>query len=140
MTLSPEGSKIYTIKAIHVAERLKLKELRERFTHKAIEFSNYEMIVKYSDDSFLFVYNYGSVVFFNVPSELQEKELSSIQEYRASEDLGRASDVFILEVQDGLPKHAGGASNKVYFDRIVVSTLSYEVVKITCMLLAESTA
>ena len=62
------------------------------------EFSNYELIVRYSDDSYLFVYNYGSVVFFNVPDELQERELGAIQEYRLPADQGRATDIFLVEV------------------------------------------
>jgi uncharacterized Rmd1/YagE family protein len=125
--------KPYRIKAIHVAERLKLKDLRERFTRPALEFSNYEMVIQYSEDSYTFVYNYGAVVFFNVPEEMQERELGSIQEYRIPSDHGRATDVFQLDVLEGQP-------SKVYFDRVVVGTLSYSVVKIVCMLLAESTA
>ena len=80
--------------------------------------------------------------FFNVPEELQERELSSIQEYRVPSDQGRTTDVFLLEVQQEttLNPLQGGAAHKVYFDRVVVSHLSYEVVKISCMLLAESTA
>jgi uncharacterized Rmd1/YagE family protein len=131
----------YRIKAIHIAEKLKLKDLRERFTQPALEFSNYEMIVRYANDSFLFVYNYGSVVFFNVAEDLQEKELSSIQEYRVPSDQGRATDMFLLEVQDpSLAPQTTAPGNKVFFDRVVVSNLSYEIVKIVCMLLAESTA
>lgn len=123
----------YRIKAVHVSEKLKLKDLRERFTSPALEFSNYEMVIQYSEDSYLFIYNYGSAVFFNVPDELQERELGAIQEYRAPSDHGRATDVFQLEVQPGAP-------SKVFFDRIVVGDLSYSLVKIACMLLAESTA
>jgi uncharacterized Rmd1/YagE family protein len=123
----------YRIKAVHVAERLKLKDLRERFTRPAFEFSNYELVVQYGEDSFLFVYNYGSVVFFNVPDEMQERELGAIQEYRVPSDQGRASDVFQLDVIENTP-------SKVYFDRVVVGGLSYSIVKIVCMLLAESTA
>jgi required for meiotic nuclear division protein 1 len=141
MSSTPPSGQIYRIKAIHIVERLKLKDLRERFTQPPLEFSNYEMIIKYSSDSYLFVYNYGSVVFFNVPEDLQEKELSSIQEYRVPSDQGRATDVFLLEVQENLPGTPSLAgSNKVFFDRVVIPTLSYEIVKIVCMLLAESTA
>jgi uncharacterized Rmd1/YagE family protein len=134
--------KLFRIKAIHIAEKLRLKELRAKFTQPAHEFSNYEMIVKYAPDSYLCVYNYGAVVFFNVPEDLQEKELSAIQEYRAPSEQSKATDVFLLEVQDtpnamGAPAALG---SKVYFDRVVVPTLSFEIVKIVCMLLAESTA
>jgi uncharacterized Rmd1/YagE family protein len=143
MGMSPSSSlhPPYRIKAIHIAEKLKLKDLRERFTQPATDFSNYELIVRYASDSYLFVYNYGSVVFFNVPDELQEKELSSIQEYRVPSDQGRATDVFLLEVQETqVPVAVPGSGNKVFFDRVLVGTLSPEIVKIVCMLLAESTA
>ncbi|MFZ9596718.1 MAG: RMD1 family protein [Bdellovibrionia bacterium] len=149
------SSVLYPIKAIHIAEKLKLKDLRERFSQRPAEFSNYEMIVRYSADSFMFVYNYGAVVFFNVKEDLQEKELSAISEYRSSTSQSRATDVFLLEVQEGSvvstdasvgstlvhSSQVGSASlNKVYFDRVVVHFLSFEIVKIVCMLLAESTS
>jgi uncharacterized Rmd1/YagE family protein len=143
MTENSPSPLLYRIKAIHIVEKLKLKDLRERFTQPPLEFSNYEMIVRYAPNSFLFVYNYGSVVFFNVPDELQEKELSAIQEYRVSAEQSRATDGFLLEVKEAAanaPALAPGAANKVYFDRVVVSYFSYEIVKIVCMLLAESTA
>lgn len=149
-SLVPSDSQLYRIKAIHVAERLKLKDLRERFTRTPIEFSNYEMIIRYAPDSYFFVYNYGSVVFFNVPEEMQERELSAIQEYRVPSDTGRATDVFMFEVREELGVAAGATTaavtsstpgvNKVYFDRVVVPALSHELIKIGCMLLAESTA
>lgn len=135
-------AQLYRIKAIHITEKLKLKELRERFTQPCTEFSNYEMVIRYSKDSYLFIYNYGSVVFFNVPDDIQEKELSAIQEYRAPSEQGPSSDVFMLEVQEvpaGTVPTPGGSA-KVYFDRVVVPTLSFSTIKIVCMLLAESTA
>ena len=145
MSLPTARPQLYRIKAFHVAEKLRLKDLRERFTKQPLEFSNYEMIVRYAEDSYLFVYNYGSVVFFNVADELQERELSSIQEYRIPSDQGLATDVFFLEVPEPAAATASvsgspGAGTKVYFDRIVAPALSHEIIKIACMLLAESTA
>ncbi|MGK5088402.1 RMD1 family protein [Bdellovibrionota bacterium FG-2] len=127
---------MFRIKAIHVAERLKLKDLRERFSTVPSEFSNYEMVLKYTEDSFTFIYNYGSVVFFNVPDEVQERELSAMQDYRLPAEHSRSTDGFLLELQEG----AGPSTNKVFFDRVVVSALSFPTIKITCMLLAESIA
>ena len=141
MTSSPSGLQLYRMKAIHISEKLKLKDLREKFTQAPLEFSNYEMVIQYSVDSYFFVYNYGSVVFFNVSDELQEKELSSIHEYCVPSEQGRTTDKFMLEVQDSGPvAQAAGTGNKVFFDRVVVSRLSHEMIKIACMLLAESTA
>lgn len=133
--------KIYLIKAIHLAERIRLKDLREKLSSSPVEFSNYEMVIRYTDDSYLFIYNFGSVVFFNVPEDLQTLEIGRIQEVLQTQDrnlssheTSRASDLFMMEVQ---PEAQG---NKVYFDRIVVKERSFAILKITCMLLAESTA
>jgi required for meiotic nuclear division protein 1 len=76
------------------------------------------------------------VVFFNVPDEMQERELSAIQEYRVPSDQGRATDGFLLEVQEG----AVMPVPKVFFDRVIASNISFPIVKLVCMLLAESTA
>lgn len=129
-------AQLYTIKAVHIAEKLRLRDLRDRFTQPASEFSNYELVIQYAEDSFLFLYNYGVAVFFNVPDNLQVKELGAIQEYHLSSDHSRAGDVFLLEVQtspQGLPA-------KVYFDRVIVDQLSPQVIKLVSILLAESTA
>lgn len=134
MEIRANPAQPYRIKAIHIAEKLRLKDLRERFSRAPMEFSNYELVLHYGEDSFLFVYNYGAVVFFNVPEDVQEKELALIQDFRAPSDISRTSDQFLLEVQ------ASETGNKVYFDRVVVPQLSYEKIKIVCMHLAESTA
>jgi uncharacterized Rmd1/YagE family protein len=140
----------FRIKAVHVADKLKLKDLMGRFTRAPVEFSNYEMVVRYSRDSYLFVYNYGAVVFFNVSEDMQERELAAIQDYSVLKDQARANDVFFLEVAEpGAPtpptpddqgRRGRAELSKVYFDRVVVPTLSFESIKIVCMLLAESTA
>ena len=130
----------YRIKASHIAEKLKLRELKDRFSHPPIDFSNYELVIRYSDDSYMFLYNYGSVVFFNVPDAVQEKELAQLQDARPGTEFSHTSDNFLVEVQPAAPGAIETFSNKVFFDRVVVSTLSYSKIKIVCMLIAESTA
>ncbi len=141
------NTQLYRIKAVHICEKLKLKDLRESFSQPVSEFSNYEMIVRFSADSFLFVYNYGSVVFFNVPEELQEKELRALQTESSLTEFAavRANDFFLVEVQspltpEGTASLSAQPASRVYFDRLVVQALSIENIKIVCMLLAESTA
>lgn len=157
MTQTPPRQ--YTIRAVHLAELLKLKELRERLGVKPLEFSNYEMILSAGPDSYMFVYNYGSVVFFNVPEDVQERELQRLIQAREnkSHDPARTSDVFYLEVHPaeenvipspttsrttpGRPLASKfGSAPKIHFDHVSCTSLSYEIIKLVCMLLAESTA
>ena len=70
----------YRLRATHVAERLKLQALKERVLHPIRSFSNYEMVLEFGESSYAFVYNYGSVVFFNVPDPIQEQYLAMIRE------------------------------------------------------------
>ncbi len=142
---SVEPDSLFRIKAIHITEKLKLKDLREKFGREPLEFSNYEMVIRYGENSYLFIYKYGSAVFFNVPEEAQEKALGAIHEYRASTEQSRATDVFYIQRQEAgsLSAVGGGSShslNRVFFDRVLVTEVTYPIVKIVCMLLAESTA
>jgi required for meiotic nuclear division protein 1 len=139
--MEPAGARteLYRIKAIHVADRLRLKDLRERFSHPPVEFSNYEMVFKLGEHSYMFVYKYGAVVFFNVPDDVAERELGAIQEYRMPSETGRATDLFQMEVQESQPGGVPGRG-RIFHDRIVVPELSEQLIKIVCMLLAESTA
>jgi len=134
---TPSASASYQVRAFHVTEKLKLKDLRERFTTAPIEFSNYELILKYDEHSYLFIYNYGSAVFFNVPEAIYEREMQVLSSLLGPSDFGRTSDVFLVEVS---PEATQPQPPKVYFDRLVVSALSFPHIKIASMLVAESTA
>ena len=130
----------YRLKATHVAERLKLLELKEKVIHPIRNFSNYEMVVEFAENSYAFIYNYGSVVFFNAPDVIQERYLAIVRErirdtHQAAK-FGDTNDVFLVETRQDIDK----ATNQVFFDRIVTGQISYTKIKIISMLVAESTA
>jgi uncharacterized Rmd1/YagE family protein len=130
-----EGS-VYRLSATHVAERLKLKDLREKVTHPIRDFTNYEMAVEFGESSYAFVYNYGSVVFYNVPEAIQVKYLAMIRETKEGARIGDSTDVFLVEHRESL----GEKANQVFHDRVAVGKISYQKIKIICMLVAESAA
>lgn len=126
----------FRLRATHVAERLKLKELKEKVIHPVKDFTNYELVVEFAENSYAFIYNYGSVVFFNVPDVIQEKYLSSIRETKEGAKIGDTTDVFIVETRADLD----ATVNQVSHDRVTTGKISYQKIKIICMLVAESTA
>lgn len=126
----------FRLRASHVAERLKLKELKEKVIHPIKDFTNYELVVEFAENSYAFIYNYGSVVFFNVPDVIQEKYLASIRETKEGAKIGDTSDVFIVETRADLE----ATQNQVSHDRVTTGKLNYQKIKIICMLVAESTA
>jgi required for meiotic nuclear division protein 1 len=130
----------FRLKATHVAERLKLQELKEKVSHPVRSFSNYELVIEFAEHSYAFIYNYGSVVFFNVPDAVQERYLSIVREWmrgaKQGAKIGDTTDVFIVETRQDLDP----TTNQVFFDRIATGKLTFTKIKIICMLVAESTA
>jgi uncharacterized Rmd1/YagE family protein len=130
----------YRLRATHIAERMKLQELREKVIHPVRDFSNYEMVVEFAENSYAFIYNYGSVVFFNVPDVIQERYLKIVRDWihatKQGAKIADTSDVFIVETRADLD----ASTNQVFFDRIATGKITYTKAKIICMLVAESTA
>lgn len=127
-------AKMYPIRAYHIAERLRLREVRDKLNYYPKEFSNYEMVLSLTtEDSYLFIYNYGSVVFFNVPESEIETQMARLAEYRTPSDTMRTSDTFVIQISET-------GQNKALFDRLEVRALTYESIKIASALLAQSTA
>lgn len=126
--------KTYPIRAYHIAERLKLREVRDKLGYNAKEFSNYEMVVQApGEEAYLLVYNFGSVVFFNVADQDLEREMARLSEFRTPSDTMRTSDNFTIEISEA-------GQNKALFDKLEVRALTYDSIKIAGVLLAQSTA
>ena len=126
--------KTYPIRAYHIAERLKLRELRDKLGLAPREFSNYEMIIQLAgEDAYFLIYNFGSIVFFNVPDKEIEMQMARLSEYRTPSDVMRTSDTFLIEISDS-------GTNKALFDRLEVRQLTYDSIKIASVILAQSTA
>lgn len=132
--LSHEVTKVVSVRAYHIAERLKLKDVREKLQYQATEFSNYEMVVQLEGIfSFMLLYSFGSVVFFNTTDADVEREMGRLKEFRSPFEATRTSDHFLVEISDSL-------QNKVFFDRVQVRSLTNDSIKIVSLLLAQSTA
>ena len=120
--------RFFPLKALHLTEKLKLPLLK---LHKTpLSLTSYELVIKYGENSYVFIYNYGSIVFFNISTEKQEVILKTIKDTLASTNKQETED-FIVELKD---------YNKVLFNKAVVSDLSLEKIKIISTLLAESVA
>lgn len=127
--------KVYPVRAFHIAERLRLKDVREKLGYEPSEFSNYEMIVPLSArDSFLFLYTFGSIVFFNASDAEVDRELGRLKSYRSPNEADRTSDTFLVELSPD------AAANKVSFDRVQIRNLTFQSIKIVALLLGQSTA
>ncbi|MBI3544670.1 MAG: RMD1 family protein [Deltaproteobacteria bacterium] len=108
--------------------------MRDKLGYTPKEFSNYEMVVQATgEDAFILLYNFGSVVFFNVSDKDLEIEMARLSEFRTPSDTMRTSDNFVIEISDS-------DTNRAQFDRLEVRQLTYDSIKIASVLLAQSTA
>lgn len=133
--------KSYPIRAFHIAERLNLKKIRDNLGYSPREFSNYEMVVPFqtaSSDavrewSYILLYHFGAVVFFNIPERDIDIELERLSVFRTPSDTMRTNDHFLIQISEV-------GQDKALFDRIEVRALSYDSIKIASVLVAQSTA
>lgn len=133
-----EGStKLFRISATHVSERLRMRDIRERLTEFPIdEFTNYNLTIRLGEFSFAFIYNYGTVVFFNVPTVLQDSILQLLRETKEAAGIGDTTEAFLMEEVPTL----AGAPNQVRFDRVICTKITFAKIKLVSMLVAESSA
>lgn len=124
LTLIKEQS--YLFHAYHLGEALRLKEVAKDFYLKPTRLNPNCLIYELAHQSYLLFYNFGSVVFFNVPESVQPNTLQRIKP-------PVASDEFLLEVE---PQ----TQSKVSFDKVVLEKLSREKIEILSLVLAQSTA
>lgn len=128
-----EPAKVYTIHAYHFLEKLKLKEVAKVFDLNPTTINPMQIIYTLAPDSYCFLFNFGSVVFFNIDLETQKTTLERLQNFLGKKENHSSSDEFPLEVD---PHQA----NIISFDKMVVDRLRPEKVALIALVLAQSTA
>ena len=71
---------IYQLYVFHVRESFRLKELTRTLGISPHIANSQRILYKLSNDSFFLLYNFGAVVFFNVPSDMREFYLQKMQQ------------------------------------------------------------
>jgi required for meiotic nuclear division protein 1 len=124
----------YSINAFHLTEKLKLKDISSTIDMQPLLLSVWEAAFKISEDSYLFIYNFGSVVFFNVSEDQQKIILDKVKKSNVPNQPGyTTTDTFSVEVT-GEDKHEVG------FNKAVIHNLTYQKGRLISMVVAESAA
>ncbi len=118
-------------RAYHLTKRLRLSSVIPLFSEKPFRVSGNELIYRLGSQQYVIYYNFGSTVFFNVPSQKEEEILTVIKEFLAPTEAFLTSEEFGLEE---------GKSAQVEFGKVVVEEISAETVQIISWVLAQSTA
>lgn len=124
---------VFRLHAYHLAEALKLKEVAKLFDLKPLQLNPTKLVYELGTDSYCLLYNFGSVVFFNVAEEVQQTTLNRLKEAVQGDAAPVTSDEFLFEVERR-------AKNTVTFDKVMVDKRSREKIEIIALVLAQSTA
>jgi required for meiotic nuclear division protein 1 len=118
-------------RAYHLTDGLKLSSILGLFPQKPYRISGTEMVYRYSPNGFITIYNFGSMVCFNVPREQEEQALSIMRQFVSPKETIVTSEEFLLEE---------GAKPQVEFRKVVVDKITFEKIQIISLVLAQSTA
>jgi uncharacterized Rmd1/YagE family protein len=95
----------------------------------------YELVYEIRPNSFVFIYNFGAVVFFNVTEDTRFLFLRNILGEKGGAANVTSEDFIVEEVTD-----LTASSHETAFNKVRVQNLTYEKIKLTCSVIAESTA
>lgn len=124
----------FAFHSYHIAEDIKLKELLKVIDYKPIEQKPMQLSYQLSEWGFCYIYNFGSVVFFNISPVLQHDFIKKIESVRQSEAATTTTnEEYVVEI---IPTE----KNKVDFNKVVFNTLEKDKVELIALILAQSTA
>ncbi len=123
----------YVFQAYHLAEALKLKAIAPNMEMPALIQTGTRLVLKEGEASFVFLFRFGSVVFFNVEPRRQTDIMEKLGTMVGVSDVVTISDEYALEVQEG-------ANNEIYFERVVMDRLTVDRISLIALIMAQSGA
>jgi required for meiotic nuclear division protein 1 len=123
----------YSFQAYHLTETLKLKDIDRLFDTTARNQSATKLVYQQDEESFFFIYRFGSVIFFNVDPEQQRAVIEKIRMVVGQKSELLTSEEFAVEIRHG-------TKNSVGFERAMLDKLTIERIELLALILAQSTA
>lgn len=124
-------SKTFLMHATNLYDSIRLKEIRNLYPGKLIQMSPHELQIQLSDTSYLFVYRFGCLVFFNVSSEQMQEEIEKLKAQMGEGVVTPTTEIFDIVVSD---------ITKVEFEYVSIKKFSIEYLRLIAMTLGQSAA
>lgn len=122
-----------TITGYHLGDRLDLKELKNNLTYTCIYADPTELMYDAENDSYIGIFDYGSIVFFGVDNSAQTNIINSVRTILNLDKAELKRENFDVEIDPA-------ASYKVIFDRLIIKALTIDIAKIIMLNTAQSVA
>ena len=124
--------RVLTVEAYSFASRFSLRDVGSSFPSGVrLRSTKTQLVAEWTADSLAFAFDFGALVFVNVPSELQSRVVASFQANLPREPHAPLREEFLIEVRPG-------ATMEVAFDRAIVQELSPAAIEVIATVLAQS--
>jgi len=123
----------YVFQAYHLAETFRLKKIEPQMGMNAVTRLGAKLVYEEGEASFVFLYRFGSIVFFNVEPQRQTAIIEKVKTIIGKTDIAVTSEEYGLEVN----KDAKNASE---FERAIVDRLTLDRIELLALAIAQSTA
>ena len=117
----------------HLGDRLYLKELKNNLAYNCIYADPTELMYEAGKDSYIGIFDYGSIVFFGVDNSVQTNIINGVRNILKLDSAELKRENFDVEID---PQ----ASYKVIFDRLIIKEISIDIAKIIMLNIAQSVA
>lgn len=122
----------YTIQALNLFDSINIKGIRSLLTGKVVNSSPQEMMLQYGENSYLFVYRFGCLVFFNMTNAEIERETEKLKSALGGAIASPTTETFQVNV--------GEFPLKVEFDYVELKKLTVENLRLIAVTLGQSAA
>jgi len=122
----------YTIQAFNLFYSIHIKGIRSLLAGKVVSHSVQEMALQYGENSYLFVFRFGCLVFYNMPAEIQERETEKLTAALSGKLPYTTTETYFVR-----PSESG---TRVEFEYIELKKLSLESLRLLAMTLGQSAA
>ncbi len=122
----------YVFEALNLYDSIIIKNIRSALSGKVIDSSPQELVLQYGDNSYLFVFRFGCLVFFNVSQQIKEQEIKKI-----SQTLG---PVLTHPTNETFQLIQGDSPLKVEFEFVEMKRFTPEHIKLIALTVGQSSA
>jgi len=122
----------YTVQAFNLFDVINIKSIRSLLSGKVIDSSPQEMQLQYGENSYLFVYRFGCLVFFNMTNEEIERETGKLR--------AALGDSLEFPTTETYQVNIGDFATRVEFEYLELKRLSIDHLRLLAKTLGQSAA
>ena len=124
-------SATYLLQAYNLYHSIAIKSVRDVLNGRIIDSSPSELQVQYGDDSYLFVYRFGALVFFNMSQEQIDEEMGKIKSVLGPTVVNTTTETFQIQI---------GTQDRFDFDFVELREVTPQSLSMVALTVGQSAA